>query len=218
MEKFFNLSLLKRLVSGLILITILFSIFLFWTEYISIFLVAILAIILIFEWPKLFSYKDKQFWLIMPFYPILPFVFLILLNNETYSILLFVTLILSFVLDTGSYIAGRLFGRHKICPVSPGKTWEGFLGGFLSVILAFKYILYVVDKTISWPLLLLLSFVISFVGLIGDLFESYLKRRARIKDSGFMLPGHGGFLDRFDSIMFVGTFFYIFRNYLIKLF
>lgn len=103
--------------------------------------------------------------------------------------------------DTGAYFAGRRFGRHKLAPsISPGKTWEGVAGGLLLTIAAGALAVVVLpaEMTPAWFLLIALVFAVS---VVGDLFESLLKRQAGVKDSGTLLPGHGGVLDRLDSLL-----------------
>lgn len=103
------------------------------------------------------------------------------------------------IADSGGYFAGRRFGRHKLAPaVSPGKTWEGFAGGFLAnCVLAL-----ILSFALSINVALMLAIVIptSLVSVLGDLLESMVKRHAGVKDSGHILPGHGGILDRVDGI------------------
>lgn len=208
-KAFNNSAFFQRLITGLIFLVVFWSSFIFVPSLFSILIFAILAEILIFEWPKLFSPKDYKFWLIMPFYPILPFILLYLLNISEHRSLLAIMFILVFCFDSGAYVAGRLFGKHKLCPkISPGKTWEGVIGGFLTVILALLIIVQFLQKPISFNAILLYSLILSFLALTGDLFESYLKRRVGIKDTGSLLPGHGGFLDRFDAIMFLVVILY----------
>jgi phosphatidate cytidylyltransferase len=103
--------------------------------------------------------------------------------------------------DTGAYCVGSLLGRHKLFPrISPGKSWEGSVGGALFVLAAAWAISYFLDgailTTIQW---LGLGLVVAVFGTWGDLVESLFKRTLGIKDSGNILPGHGGMLDRFDS-------------------
>lgn len=103
------------------------------------------------------------------------------------------------IADSGGYFAGRRFGRHKLAPaVSPGKTWEGFAGGFLANCL----LALVLSQVLDISLLLMLALVVptSLVSVLGDLLESMVKRHAGVKDSGRLLPGHGGILDRVDGI------------------
>ncbi len=104
------------------------------------------------------------------------------------------------IADSAAYFAGKNFGKHKLAPsISPGKTWEGVIGAMIAVTL-FGAILYVgfgVKTLALFPAL----WIIAIFGVIGDLFESMLKRQAGIKDSGNLLPGHGGVLDRIDGII-----------------
>ncbi len=101
--------------------------------------------------------------------------------------------------DIGAYFAGRKWGRRKLAPrVSPGKTWEGALGGLLMVLLVAW--LGAVHFGLSAPSTLAFSFVLGIFSIVGDLTESMFKRAAGLKDSGALLPGHGGILDRIDSV------------------
>lgn len=110
--------------------------------------------------------------------------------------------------DTGAYFAGRAFGRHKLAPrVSPGKTWEGVFGGAaLALIVGLVGTLWLqpVGGYVAFLLLILITVLIS---ILGDLVESLFKRVADLKDSGGLLPGHGGVLDRIDSITAAGPLF-----------
>jgi phosphatidate cytidylyltransferase len=101
--------------------------------------------------------------------------------------------------DSGGYFAGKRFGKHKLAPaVSPGKTWEGFAGGLIANCLLAT----VLSVSLDVDLLLILVLVVptSLISVLGDLLESMLKRHAGIKDSGVILPGHGGILDRVDGV------------------
>jgi phosphatidate cytidylyltransferase len=112
--------------------------------------------------------------------------------------------------DTGAYLTGMSFGRHKLMErISPKKTWEGFIGGIIIAMLAAWFLsgwLGVVDK-IHW---VIISIIISVSGTYGDLVESMLKRSTGVKDSGTIMPGHGGFLDRFDSAILSFPLVYLF--------
>lgn len=106
--------------------------------------------------------------------------------------------------DSGAYVSGSLFGKHKLFPrISPGKTWEGSIGGALLVVVAACVVAYLINgKNLTAEYLLMwvgLGIIVVFFGTWGDLVESLFKRTLGIKDSGNILPGHGGMLDRFDS-------------------
>ncbi|MCX5922241.1 MAG: phosphatidate cytidylyltransferase [Candidatus Dependentiae bacterium] len=208
----------QRIITGTILA------FLFWVIFFklpvicfSLILGCILAVILIVEWPRLLNIKQAPFWLLMPLYPIMPFVCMILMNQDKlYHELLFFLFIIVPIHDTGSYFAGSWFGKHKIAPtISPGKTWEGFFGGLLITYCNVFLILWYLGHTTNPPFIIIFTFIICALSLCGDLFESWLKRRAHIKDSGTLLPGHGGLLDRFDGIMFGALFFFLTKDYLL---
>jgi len=105
--------------------------------------------------------------------------------------------------DIFAYLTGSLLGKHPMTPrLSPGKTWEGFAGGAVFNLFA-GWILYRITGTFAPATWILSAFIISLLGLAGDLFESGQKRKREVKDTGSLLPGHGGILDRFDSLLFV---------------
>ncbi len=105
--------------------------------------------------------------------------------------------------DTFAYLTGSLLGKHQMTPkLSPGKTWEGTLGGILFTLVA-GWAAYKISGSFSPAAWISFSILICILGLAGDLFESSLKRKKEVKDMGSLLPGHGGILDRFDSLLFV---------------
>ena len=153
-------------------------------------------------------------------YTVLPFLLLIklpFLNNGFNSQLILGIFILTWSSDTFAYLVGRQFGKHKLFErISPKKTIEGFAGGvFFTLISAYIISIYFT----STPLLewLIIAVIISVFGVLGDLIESMFKRQAQIKDSSQLIPGHGGFLDRLDSIIFATPFIFGFI-YLIEQF
>ena len=114
--------------------------------------------------------------------------------------LLLVLLATIWIADSAAYFAGKNFGKHKLAPnISPGKTWEGVWGALIGVTLFAAILLFGLDfyNCALFPLL----WAVAILGVIGDLFESMMKRQANIKDSGDLLPGHGGILDRVDGII-----------------
>ncbi len=115
--------------------------------------------------------------------------------------------------DSGAYFAGTFLGRHKLCPnISPKKTVEGLIGGVITnglifVFLGFLYskIIYA-DINVNYMIMFILGMLCALLGLLGDLSASLIKRQTGIKDYGNIMPGHGGVMDRFDSVLFVSPF------------
>lgn len=129
-------------------------------------------------------------------------------NNE----ILFGFFIIIWTYDTGAYLSGRFFGKHKLFErISPKKTWEGFIGGIVLAVAASILIskFYNSYEMFDW---VFIAVIATITATFGDLTESMLKRSAEIKDSGTILPGHGGILDRFDSVLFAApaVFTYLF--------
>lgn len=111
--------------------------------------------------------------------------------------------------DVFAYLVGSTMGRHKLAPrISPHKSWEGFVAGTAFTVLVWVAVGYVADTGLTIPALTLIGVAVSIAAVIGDLAESRLKREAGVKDSGRLLPGHGGFLDRFDSMIMVSVVAY----------
>lgn len=125
----------------------------------------------------------------------------------------------AWVTDAGAYFVGRFFGRHKMAPkISPKKTIEGAVGGVVCSVALFpvagliyqSYAAFVhTPVTVNYPLLLLMGFFSAAAAIFGDLIGSVIKRECQIKDFGHILPGHGGIMDRFDSVMFVAPLMYL---------
>ena len=119
---------------------------------------------------------------------------------------IFGVLLLIWSNDTGAYLVGSQLGRHKLMPrISPKKTWEGFVGGvIIAQLIGWAISTYIKDFSLQdW---LIIAGITSVFGTMGDLVESMLKRSFDVKDSGSLLPGHGGFLDRFDAFIFLLPF------------
>lgn len=152
-------------------------------------------------------------------YIVFPLSFLLILpfleNNYQPNIVISI-LILTWVSDTFAYLTGIKFGKTKFFErISPKKTLEGFLGGFFFTIVAGAFIGYYFShffSVINWVIIALIT---SVFGTLGDLVESKFKRQANLKDSGAIMPGHGGILDRLDSLIFITPFLYLYIHYLI---
>lgn len=116
-------------------------------------------------------------------------------------LLLFAVVVVAMA-DIGGYVAGNLFGKHKLAAlVSPGKTWEGFAGGILLQCILIALVSQYMPEKISLTMLVALVIPVSLYSVLGDLFESMVKRHSGVKDSGNILPGHGGVLDRIDGLI-----------------
>ncbi len=127
-------------------------------------------------------------------------------------------IIMVWVNDSFAYMGGSLVGRHKMWPRhSPGKTWEGTACGVAAAVATGLLIGPLFQTSLQWYDWLVLSLVCSIVGTLGDLTESMLKRSVGLKDSGNIMPGHGGFLDRFDSLLFILPVVYAYCSYAINM-
>ncbi len=137
-------------------------------------------------------------------------IFIIFLNNISSELLLLYFIITTCIFtDIGGYIFGKTFKGKKLTKISPNKTYSGLIGSF---ILSLIFTIIFFKNYFDIEIIILMSFVISSVSQTGDIFISYLKRKAKIKDTGKILPGHGGILDRLDGLIFALPFgFFIFK-------
>jgi phosphatidate cytidylyltransferase len=148
-------------------------------------------------------------------YAVSPFILLVKISTENYTYnyhYLLGIILLIWSSDVFAYLVGSLIGKHKLFErISPGKTWEGTIGSAIltigSSILIAGY--FTELALIHW---VVIAIIVSVFGTIGDLVESMLKRQAGVKDSGKIMPGHGGILDRFDSLLFVAPFVYYYLS------
>ena len=136
-------------------------------------------------------------------------------RTHSLSLIIFLFLI-TMITDSYAYFTGRLIGKTKLIEsISPNKTWEGTIGGSLvGTFVCTVYYLTIIDPTASVIVISLIVLLLSLVGQLGDLFFSAIKRRFRVKDFSNLMPGHGGVLDRLDSIIFVMLTFTFFLNIL----
>lgn len=138
--------------------------------------------------------------IVFPGYPNYP-----VFNSEVLIGVLFIV----WTYDSMAYMAGSKFGKHKIRKkISPNKSWEGFFGGAIFALLmgVLNSVIFKQQSVINW---LVIAVIVVVFGTLGDLFESIIKRRLNVKDSGTILPGHGGLLDRFDSLLFAIPVIYV---------
>ncbi|WP_276902830.1 phosphatidate cytidylyltransferase [Frischella perrara] len=184
------------------------------------------ALVLVLSYPKSVKLWGTSFFnkLLFAFFTLMPFsIAMIQLRQINYGLnsyegaywLLYI-LVLVWATDSGAYFAGRLWGKHKLAPsVSPGKTIEGLMGGVASSIIIGLLVYYSHFFNAPFYPFMISSVVAIFASVLGDLTESMFKREANIKDSGHLIPGHGGILDRIDSLtaampIFAAFILYIF--------
>ena len=127
------------------------------------------------------------------------------------------TLILVWTTDTLAYFIGRAIGKRPFAPsISPKKTWEGTIGGAVSAIVVGVLLKFTLLASLGWIHVIAISMICGVLGQLGDLAESKMKRSAGVKDSGALLPGHGGMLDRFDSMILVAPAVYLYLRYIVQ--
>ncbi len=203
----------KRLLSSLILIPIAFFFIIKGSKF-FIFFLSIIFFIICFEWIKMNKRKDgvRIIGIIFLFFSL--YTAFYLRENSGLYFFLFIIIICIFT-DIGGYIFGKTFKGPKLTSISPNKTYSGVIGSFLfSLISAIIYIKYFGNsfeiKLNTFSLLFLILFI-SLISQVGDLIISYFKRKAKLKDTGKILPGHGGLLDRIDGLIFVLPIIYLFK-------
>ncbi|MBC2846635.1 phosphatidate cytidylyltransferase [Winogradskyella flava] len=166
----------------------------------------------LFTFQKIPLFQTKRY-ITTTFYLSSGFIFMLMIANfkNTFTpLLLLGAFILVWVNDSGAYLVGKNFGKQKLFPsISPKKTVEGFLGGLFFSCIA-SYFIAIYTETLNSTNWLILAIIVSVFGTFGDLIESKFKRQAGVKDSGVIMPGHGGLMDRLDSLIFASPFIYLF--------
>jgi phosphatidate cytidylyltransferase len=174
-------------------------------------LILIVFLFCIFEWVKIFKKKNAIFFLGL----IVLFVFLLSLlriyNFEEFNLIFLWLIILTWLSDIGGYIFGKLFGGPKLTQISPNKTWAGAIG---SIILSqFAFLIFFLNSDYKFNItIIFMQLFLSIIGQFGDILMSYVKRKNNKKDTSNFIPGHGGFLDRVDGLIWI----IIFGNFFIK--
>jgi phosphatidate cytidylyltransferase len=172
-------------------------------------LILIVFLFCIFEWVKIFKKKNAIFFLGL----IVLFAFLLSLlriyNFEEFNLIFLWLIILTWLSDIGGYIFGKLFGGPKLTQISPNKTWAGAIG---SIILSqFAFLIFFLNSDYKFNItIIFMQLFLSIIGQFGDILMSYVKRKNNKKDTSNFIPGHGGFLDRVDGLIWIiifGNFF-----------
>jgi phosphatidate cytidylyltransferase len=127
-----------------------------------------------------------------------------------------IALLSTFAVDTSAYFVGRTWGKHRLAPsISPGKTWEGAVGGLVGSVAAAVLLSVFLDVGVAYWKVMLVGFAVGISAQLGDLTESKLKRSVGVKEAGNLIPGHGGILDRLDSVVFTGVVVYYCLEWLV---
>ena len=199
-------NLKKRIFTSLILIFFIFLIFN--SLYLMISSLLILGILSILEFfnlskkifeKKIYSFLSNLFFIIC--ISIFSFFFFLLYSFQQSKFILLVLLIGCVASDIGGYLLGKILKGPKLTKISPNKTFSGAIGSFILSCILFSSLIYYETKVLNFRIIII-GLMISLFCQIGDLFFSYLKRKADVKDTGNLLPGHGGLLDRLDGIFF----------------
>ncbi len=197
----------KRLIVSLLAFPFIYI--LLYQKILSNLLILIVFLFCIFEWVKIFKKKNAIFFLGL----IVLFAFLLSLlriyNFEEFNLTFLWLIILTWLSDIGGYIFGKLFGGPKLTQISPNKTWAGAIG---SIILSqFAFLIFFLNSNYKFNInIIFMQLFLSIIGQFGDILMSYIKRKNNKKDTSNFIPGHGGFLDRVDGLIWIiifGNFF-----------
>lgn len=161
-------------------------------------------------------FRDAAYSMVPLLYIGLPLSLMLALVPDAGARVVLMLVLMVWLNDSGAYIGGSLFGKHKMWERhSPGKTWEGTAFGVLVTVLVAVFVGPWIQPAVAWYHWLALGLICSVIDTLGDLVESMLKRSVGMKDSGNIMPGHGGFLDRFDSLLIIMPFAFAYINLII---
>ena len=199
-------ELFKRIISSVILIPLVFYFILSGSLYTIIFII-ICFIIACYEWSKLCKNKSHKYF---------GFIFLLFSFYSFYDLSMELSLLIFVILicistDIGGYVFGKTFKGPKITKISPNKTYAGMVGGYLLSLVCLSIITNYIDYLGSYFKLFLITVLISTVSQTGDIIVSSFKRKAGVKNTGNLIPGHGGLLDRIDGMIFAVPTFYLIK-------
>ena len=197
-------ELVKRILSSIILIPLVFY-FLTSGSFLLILFIVLCFIITFYEWYKMSKNK---------IYKIVGFIFLLFsfytfygLSIELFPLIYVILICIS--TDIGGYIFGKIFKGPKLTTISPNKTYAGMIGGYLLSLISLILITNFIDYSIKTFQLILITILLSTVSQVGDIIVSYFKRKANIKNTSNLIPGHGGLLDRIDGMIFAVPTLYL---------
>jgi phosphatidate cytidylyltransferase len=165
-------------------------------------LILIVFLFCLYEWNKIFKKKNPIFFLGLLILLVFLFSLIRIYNIEDFNLKFLWLIIITWLTDIGGYIFGKLFGGPKLVKISPKKTWAGALGSLILSQLAF--LIFFLDNSYKFNVaIIFIQIFLSIVGQIGDILMSYIKRKNNKKDTSNFIPGHGGFLDRVDGLIWI---------------
>jgi phosphatidate cytidylyltransferase len=165
-------------------------------------LIFIVFLFCLYEWNKIFKKKNPIFFLGLLILLVFLFSLIRIYNFEDYNLKFLWLILITWLTDIGGYIFGKLFGGPKLVKISPNKTWAGALGSLILSQLAF--LIFFLDNSYKFNVaIIFIQIFLSIVGQIGDILMSYIKRKNNKKDTSNLIPGHGGFLDRVDGLIWI---------------
>lgn len=199
----------KRFIISLLAFPLIYI--LLYQKYLFNILIIVTFLFCIYEWVNLFSKKGLLFIFGLIILSIFLISILRIYNFSEFNLKFLWLILITWLTDIGGYIFGKLFGGPKLIKISPNKTWSGLVG---SIILSqFAFLIFFLDPNYKFNISISLSqFILSIAGQVGDIMMSYVKRINNKKDTSNLLPGHGGFLDRVDGLIWI----MILGNFLIK--
>ena len=165
-------------------------------------LILIVFLFCLYEWNKIFKKKNSIFFLGLFILLVFLFSLIRIYNFEDFNLKFLWLILITWLTDIGGYIFGKLFGGPKLVKISPNKTWAGALGSLILSQLAF--VIFFLDNSYKFNVaIIFIQIFLSIVGQVGDILMSYIKRKNNKKDTSNFIPGHGGFLDRVDGLIWI---------------
>ena len=165
-------------------------------------LILIVFLFCLYEWNKIFKKKNPIFFLGLLILLVFLFSLIRIYNFEDFNLKFLWLILITWLTDIGGYIFGKLFGGPKLVKISPNKTWAGALGSLILSQLAF--LIFFLDNSYKFNVaIIFIQIFLSIVGQVGDILMSYIKRKNNKKDTSNFIPGHGGFLDRVDGLIWI---------------
>jgi phosphatidate cytidylyltransferase len=198
----------KRFVISLLAFPIIYS--LLYQKIFSNILIVIVCLFCVYEWNKIFNKKNYIYLFGLFILSVFFFSIIKIYNLQDYNLKFLWLILIAWLTDIGGYIFGKLFGGPKLTKISPNKTWSGVFGSL--ILSQFACLIFFLDNNYILNFnIFLLQLLLSITGQIGDILMSYIKRLNDKKDTSNFIPGHGGFLDRVDGLIWI----FIFGNFLI---